>query len=265
VISDYSDDGYVQDYDLGRQQELFIYCRLCRSTFAVTFKPKTARVKLRCLCGHQAPLFELDVFRTEKEAKHHAALYEKVYQAAKTALRDAGLELPPSGKYRKIEDVERDSQFMSIYRKEEDASAIRDAYVSESGSDEGLTQEGLEEELMDFEERVDEAADVIERHELLSELLEWAYCRRHFHPDVHAAFRRACQEDMRIAKELIQEVKRMKKLGQKVRLSFTSFKHLCMDLEEQDAFEEAAAVAEAAAKLGLKGYAERAEDYRSRA
>ena len=66
------DEGFNQDYVLGKTQNLYIYCRLCRTTFPVSFKPKSRRIRLRCLCGHEAPLGALDVFRTDKEARQHA-------------------------------------------------------------------------------------------------------------------------------------------------------------------------------------------------
>ena len=57
---DTTDEGFVQDYTVGKRQDLFIYCRLCRQTFPVTFKPRPT-AQLRCLCGHMAPLTRPDL------------------------------------------------------------------------------------------------------------------------------------------------------------------------------------------------------------
>ncbi|RMG16105.1 MAG: hypothetical protein D6731_07000 [Planctomycetota bacterium] len=262
MLGDYSEEGFVQDYTLGKQQELFIYCRACRSTFPVRFRPRRRSARLRCFCGHEAPLSELDVFRSQREAEAHAELYERVYRAAKDALREAGLPLPPSGKYARVEDVHRDPEFVSFYSGEEDESAIRDGYVTGSESD--LSPVALRSGLEAFEERLAACEDVFARHELLSELIEWAFCRRHFDEEIHARFRSACLEDMRLAPKVKEEAKRRKRAGEKVRLSFTSFRHLCLDLEEQEDYAEAARVARAAARFGLRGFRERAERLEAR-
>ena len=260
AVSEFSDEGFVQDYDLGRQQELFIYCRICRSTFPVVFKPRDPSVRLRCLCGREGPLAELDVFRTEREAREHAAFYEKVYRAAKDALREAGLPLPPSGKYRRIEDVEEDSQFESYYDPAGDESDVADAYVEQEESD--ASPAGARGRLAEFAARLADAEQPIERHDVLTELLEWAYCRRQLDPRARERFRAACREDMELAPAVIRAAKERLRAGGKLRLSFSSFKHLAIDLEEEDDLEGALSVVERAAELGLKGYAERAKRLR---
>jgi hypothetical protein len=256
-----SDDGFIQDYVLRKKQHLFIYCRLCRTTFPVSFKPKSRRVRLRCLCGHEGPLGELDVFRSDKEAKEHAAFYQKIYRAAKDALIDAGLQMPPSGKYRQVEDVEADSGFTSVYSPS-DESAIRDGYFEVDESE--VTPAVIASTLADFDDRLEDAGDLVERHEVLTELLEWTYCRRYFDNDVRARFREACLEDMRIAKSVAKEAKRRKKAGDPVRVTFSSFKHLSLDFEDDGEYERALEVVLRAHKLGLKGYAERAVILRRR-
>jgi hypothetical protein len=256
-----SDEGYIQDYDLGRQQQLFIYCRMCRSTFPVAFKPRTKKVKLRCLCGHEAPLGELDVFRSKADVDEHAAFYERVYRAAKDALRDAGIPMPPSGKYKRVEEVAEDSGFTS-FQSEEDESDIRWAYQPEDESEHDAA--ALRGRLSELEEEIRGAGDLMQRHEALSRLVEWAYCRRHFDEAVYTRFRHACIEDIKIAREVTQEARRRKKRGEQVRLKFTSFKHLVIDLRENQDYEAALRVMERAAALGLKGYAEKAQRLRAR-
>jgi hypothetical protein len=257
-----SDEGFIQKYDLGRKQQLFIYCRLCRSTFPVAFKPRSRKVKLRCLCGNEAPLKELDVFRTQKEVTEHANFYQRIYRAAKDALKDAGIPMPPSGKYRKVEDVQKDSGFTSFYSEESDASTIRDAYIEEEESEHSAP--ALRSKLKEFEEELEYAGDTYERHLLLSEIVEWTYCRRHFNEDVYAAFRSACRQDIGMAGDVVREAKRRKRAGEKVRLKFTSFKHLILDLEEDGEHGKALRVAEQAVALGLKNYEERARELRNR-
>lgn len=257
-----SDQGFVQDYDVGRTQELFIYCRLCRRTFPVRFKPRRT-VRLRCTCGHEAPLVELDVFRSERDAREHAVFYEKVYQAAKSALRDAGIPLPPSGKFR-LSDFMAPGSVTSADTPEEDYSDIVNSYREPSDESE-VTPTGVSARLDWFAGRLERAEEPFERHEVLSELIEWAYVRRHRDPRVRARFLAACEEDMALAPALVEEARRrLKSSGERVRLSFTSFKHLALVHEEADALSEALAVVERAAKLGLKGYAERARELRAR-
>lgn len=257
-----SDEGFVQDYRLGKPQDLYIYCRLCRRTFPVSFKPKRSSVRLRCLCGHEAPLAQLDVFATQQEAEDHAAFYENVYQVAKSALVDAGLDLPPSGKYRCVEDIQQDSTFQSFYS-DQDESAIRDGYVPMEESD--TSSQSIAAGLAEFEDRLDEARDdVVELHEVLTELIEWSFCRRYFDDEVRERFRQACVEDIRAAKSVAKEARRRKKQGLTVRVTFTSFKHLAIDLEEDEEYMRALKVVEKAIALGLKGYDARAEDLRHR-
>lgn len=256
----FSDDGFVQDFELGKRQELWLYCRLCRRTFPVVFRPTSSAVRLRCLCGHEGPLSELDVFREEHAAKEHAAFYERVYRAAKDALADAGLRLPPSGKYRRVEDIEEDSTFESYYDELEDASAIADAYVERDESD--VTDVAIRAGLREFERRLEATDAPLARHEVLSELVEWAYVRRHLDPRANRAFIAACAEDIALADRLVEAAKQRARRGDKLRLSFTSFKHLLIHLREEEQLAEALELAERAAALGLKGYAERAAELR---
>lgn len=256
-----SEQGFVQDYDVGRTQELFIYCRLCRRIFPVQFKPRPT-VRLRCTCGHEAPLVELDVFRTDRGAREHAAFYEKVYQAAKTALRDAGIPLPPSGKFR-LADFMEPGTVTSADTPDEDESDIRSSY-REPSDESDVTPAGVSARLDRFIARLDEVQEPFSRHEALSELIEWAYVRRHRDSRTRERLLAACKEDMALAPILVEEARRRLKTGERVRLSFTSFKHLALVHEEEDALREALAVVERAAKLGLKGYAERAQELRAR-
>lgn len=257
-----SDQGFVQDYDVGRKQELFIYCRLCRRIFPVLFKPRPT-VRLRCTCGHEAPLSELDVFRTERAAREHATFYEKVYQAAKSALRDAGIPLPPSGKFR-LADFMAPGTVTSADTPDEDESDIRSSY-REPSDESDVTPAGLSARLDGLIARLEGEKEPFARHEALSELIEWAYVRRHRDARARERLLAACKEDMALAPMLVEEVRRrLKAGGERVRLSFTSFKHLALVHEEDEALHEALAVVERAARLGLKGYAERAEELRAR-
>ena len=66
------------------------------------------------------------------------------------------------------------------------------------------------------------------------------------------------EADSQLAEQVIQDVKTRMKQGEKLRLSFSSFKHLLIVHEDDAEYEEALEVAEQAAELGLKGYAEKA-------
>lgn len=257
-----SDQGFVQDYDVGAKQELFIYCRLCRRIFPVMFKPRPT-VRLRCTCDHEAPLAQLDVFRSERAAREHATFYEKVYQAARSALREARIPLPPSGKFR-LSDFMAPGTVTSADTPDEDASDIRSSY-NEPSDESDVTPAGVSARLDGFIARLDEAREPFARHEALSALIEWAYVRRHRDSRSRERLLAACKEDMSLAPLLVEEARRrLRTGGERVRLSFTSFKHLVLIHEEEDAVHEALAVAERAAKLGLKGYAERAAELRAR-
>ncbi len=251
-----SDQGFVQEYEIGRTQHLHIYCRLCRSIFPVKFKPKPV-VKLRCVCGHEAPLPELDVFRTEEGAKEHAAFYEKVYQAAKSALREAGVPLPPSGKYRLADFLEPGS--VPSGEADEDASDIKNSWVEleDDGSD--TSPKAIDARLAEFDARLAEARDPLAKHDVLSELVEWAYCRRHVNPRCQEVFVGACRDDMQLAPRLISIARQRLKAGETIRLSFTSFKHLSIALEEDGDLAGSLDAVEQAIAFGLKGYSPRQE------
>lgn len=257
MSSSISDEGFVQDYELNTKQELWLYCRLCRNAFPVVFKPRHRKVKLKCVCGHEGTLDTMDVFSEEDEAREHAAFYEKVYRAAKSALADAGIPIPPSGKYAKVEDIHQDSGFESYFDVLSDQSAIQDGYFEESES--GVTPSSITAHLAEFDNRLAATADdVYAQHQVLSEIVTWTYCRRHMNPMAEQRFYEACKRDILLAEQVIQEVKARLRRGEKARLSFSSFKHLLIALEDDAEYEEALEVAEQAADLGLKGYAEKA-------
>jgi hypothetical protein len=266
VSSSVSDEGFIQDYEFGVRQELYIYCRLCRNTFPVAFKPKTDQVKLKCLCGHEGPLAQLDVFSSETSALDHAAFYEKVYRAAKDALKDAGLPIPPSARIR-MEDLQENSGIVShSYNELEDRSDILSSY--QEGEDETFDRdaEAVEEQLAEFDDQLRQANhDPLRYHELLSDQVEWTYVRRHMHPRVLERFVEVCRKDMALTPAVIREAKALRQQGKKVRLTFSSFKHLFIHYEEEGRLRDAIEVAERAAELGLRGYAEKAQDLRSRA
>lgn len=259
-----SDEGFVQDYELRVEQELWLYCRLCRRTFPVRFKPKHDQVKLRCLCGHEGPLAEMDVFQDESSAKEHAAFYDRVYHAAKGALKDAGIPLPPSGKYDAVSPFD-DSQFESYFNPDEDQSAIEDGYFDDWSGDSEVSAEAIAQRLAEFElDLASVGDDVLARHDVLSELIEWSYCRRHMNDAAMKRFLEACGEDIELATGVIQAAKERMRQGIKLRVTFTSFKHLLIHLEEERELEHALVVAERAAKLGLKTYIKKVAELRMR-
>lgn len=259
-----SDEGFVQDYELRVEQELWLYCRLCRQTFPVCFRPPHDHVKLRCVCGQENLLSSMDVFRDEKVAKDHAAFYENIYRAAKSALKDAGIPLPPSGKYAAVTEIHEDSQFESYFQPNEDESAIADGYWEPDES--GVTEDSIALKLADYDEDMDAVGeDVIARHQLLGEIIEWTYCRRHRSAPALKRFLQSCAEDIDIAPRIVKAVRRRMKEnpGEKIRLTFASFKHLLIHLEEEGEIEKALVVAERAAAIGLKSYAPKVEAFRA--
>lgn len=257
-----SDEGFVQDYELKVEQELWLYCRLCRQTFPVRFRPPHDRVRLRCVCGHENLLSEMDVFQEEEVARKHAEFYERIYQAAKSALREAGLPLPPSGKYAAVTEIHADSDFQSYFQPGEDESAIADGY--QEAEESGVTEASIALRLADFEEDLEATReDVIARHQLLGELIEWTYCRRYRSPDALKAFLSACGEDIDLAPRIVKAVRKRAKEGHAVRLTFASFKHLLIHLEAEGELEKALVVAERAAAIGLKSYGDKVQELRA--
>jgi hypothetical protein len=263
-VSSSEQQGFIQEYVPGLKQELFIYCRLCRRIFPVMFKPRP-QVRLRCTCGHEAPLVELDVCKSEKSAKAHAAFYEKIYQAAKSALRDAGIPLPPSGKFRMADYMEPDGLPSSGPR--EDESDARNGLLPllQDEDDEQPSPERVSARLASFDEQVKGCADPFAKHDALSATIEWTYVRRHHDPRARERFIDACHQDMDLAPALVAAAReKLKGGGERVRLAFTSFKHLALVLEDDGLDAQALEVYERAMKLGLKGYDEKAAELRAR-
>jgi hypothetical protein len=259
------DTSFAQEYDpkAKAKQTLHIYCRLCLRIFAVSFKPKPEH-RLRCVCGHETTLSSFDVFKSETRAKDFAALYQKLYRAAKDALRAANLPVPPSGKLPVIRDgMDEPSDILNVNEDDpEDMSDIRSSYVGEGSDVKGDEAREREHELR---EAVDAAGDdVIAKHEALSQLVEHLYCVRYVEKSAMDRFDAACREDMLLASEVVEEARRRLKAGEKVRVSFSSFKHLALVLDEEDDLEGALEVCEAAIKIGLQGYDERASSLRKR-
>jgi hypothetical protein len=254
--------AFSQEYDPKAKDpaSLTIYCRLCRRIFPVTFKPRP-QSRLRCLCGHEAPLSELDVFQGEGRARDFASLYEKLYQAAKQALREANLPVPPTGRLDMIRDGDEPPSDVSHPSEDnpEDQSDIASSYVGDGSDD----REDAREREHELRASVDAATDVLAKHDALSELVEHLYCIRHTGEDVLARFLAACREDMALAKVVVKEASRRKREGKRVRVTFTSFKHLAIVLEDEGDAHAALSVCEKAMALGLKGYDERAARLKS--
>lgn len=258
-----SEQGFIQEYVPGLKQELFIYCRLCRRIFPVMFKPRP-QVRLRCTCGHEAPLAELDVCKSERSAKAHAAFYEKIYQAAKSALRDAGIPLPPSGKFRVADYMEPDGLPSSGPREDESDAKSALLPLLHDEDDERPSPERVSARLKGFDESLQAAPDPFARHEALSQAIEWTYVRRHHDPRARERFIDACHQDMDLAPALVAAARERLKTGERVRLAFTSFKHLALVLEDDGLDAQALEVYERAITLGLKGYEAKAAELRAK-
>ena len=56
-----SSGSFAQQYDPNAKEatRLFLYCRLCRRTFPVTFRPRPTK-RLKCLCGHETAVAEFE-------------------------------------------------------------------------------------------------------------------------------------------------------------------------------------------------------------
>jgi hypothetical protein len=216
------ENPFAQEYDPGDRApvRLHIFCRLCRTVFGVTFRPR-ASARLRCVCGQEALLRELDVYSSEARARDFAALYEKIYRAAKDALRAANLPIPPSGKLPRAgirDGTQLPSDILDLRVRPddpEDHSDIASSYVGD-GSD--VRGDDAREEEAGLQELVRNAVDVVTRHEALTELIEHLYSTRHHLTGGLERFVEACRADMALAPELIREVKRRKRSGRVKRL-----------------------------------------------
>ncbi len=250
--------SFAQEYDPKAKvkQTLHIYCRLCRRIFPVSFKPRPEK-RLRCVCGHETAIAEFDVFKSDTRARDFAKLYEKLYRAAKDALREAKLPLPPSGKLPTIRDGLDDSDFMSFRDDDpEDISDIRASYVGEGSEVRGDEAREREHELREAVESAGD--DPLAKHDALTQLVEHLYCVRHVDKTAMDRFDAACREDMLLAPAVVDQAKKRMRSGSKARVTFASFKHLAIVLEEEKDLEGALEVCESAIKLGLKGYDDRA-------
>lgn len=245
-MSELGESGFHQEYDcsdLKARLKVLIYCRMCRNSFPVTIitNPKA---QVRCTCGHKGRLEEFDVFTSRERAKDFAVFYGRIIGAVKDALRENNIPIPPSGRH------------VPPFREgfAEDESDIRFSYVeSETDSmNDYRTRSKI------FSHRLEAIKDdIFDHHKVLTEYIELSYSHRLNSEDARADCYRVCREDIDLVPRLIRESKRLKAEGKKVRLSFSSFKHLAILLEEDDQFEEALAVSKKARKLGLKGYDDR--------
>ena len=152
------------------------------------------------------------------------------------------------------------------YNEVEDKSDILSSYQEADEEAFDRHDEAIDDQFAEFDDELRRAnSDPLLYHELLSDQIEWTYVRRHMHPRVLERFVEVCRKDMALTPAVIREAKTLRKReGQKLRLSFSSFKHLFIHYEEEGRYREAIEVAERAADLGLKGYAEKAQDLRSR-
>ena len=105
------------------------------------------------------------MFTDEERVIEHAAFYEKVYRAAKDALKDAGLPIPPSGKWSSIKEIQQDKEFESYYSEGEDDSAIRDGYLEADESD--VSPVAVAAAMREFDRRLEESVGPMKRHEIL--------------------------------------------------------------------------------------------------
>lgn len=258
--------SFAQEYDpkSKTKQTLHIYCRLCLRIFPVSFKPRPEK-RLRCICGHETAIAEFDVFKSEARAKDFAKLYERLYKAAKEALRAANLPVPPSGKLPVLRDgMDVPSDILNVREDDpEDLSDIRSSYVGEGSDVRGDEAREREHELREAVEAAGD--DVIKKHEALSQLVEHLYCVRHVEKTAMDRFDAACREDMIIAPLVVEEARRRLRAGkEKLRVTFSSFKHLAIVLEEENDLQGSLEVCEAAMKIGLQGYSDRAASLRAK-
>ncbi len=229
--------GYHQDYDptAATKQEIYIFCRDCRKAFRVKVKARP-RVKVRCTCGHAGRLEELDVFSDKEAAREFAVFYTSIVRDVKNVLRANDLPVPDSGRFT------GNGPQVAVQQADEHP---RSAEIT------ALRQKALA------------AEDVVERHELLSELITLTFSCRKLVTGALEQCLDACRVDLSLVPMLVQEGKRRRKAGNPIRLTFTCFKHLSILLEEAGELDQALDVAEQGKSLGLKGYDERIERLRA--
>ncbi len=224
------EDGYHQDYDpdAPTKQEIYIFCRDCRKAFRVHVKARP-RVKVRCTCGRGGRLCELDVFSDKEEAREFAVFYTRLVRDVKDVLRANDVPVPDS-------------------RRMEGGQALVAGAASEH-------PHALE--IAAIQQKLASDVELVERHELLSELITLTFSCRRLVVGAREQCVEACRADLAISRELVRESKRRRKAGSAIRLSFSCFKHLSILLEEDGQLQGALEVAQQGKKLGLKGYDER--------
>jgi hypothetical protein len=244
-VTELEDSGFHQEYDNsdsnGRLRVL-IYCRMCRNCFPVTIVTNP-RANVRCNCGHKARLSEFDVFTSRERAKDFSDFYGRIIDAVKDTLRKSNIPLPPSGRYvpyrAGFAEDESDIQFSYV---ESDTHSCDD-YASKSKILR-LRLEAIKDDLIDY-------------HKVLTELIECSYSFRLGSDEAREDCYKTCRTDIKLVPKIIRESKRRRALGDRVRITFSSFKHLAILLEEDRDFEAALKISNEAKNLGLKGYDER--------
>lgn len=242
--SNLGESDFRQEYeaDDSKQQSVYMFCRHCRECFAVTIVGNS-RARVRCKCGHKAPLSEFDVLANRERAKDFAVFYARVMSAVQDALAGAGIMLPPSPQNPPYKPGHV-----------EDESDIRSAFVPSESSDD----QSYDGQVRLLKAQVEAArGDVVGLHEALTRLIEYTYSQRILSLTARSDCRQACVEDIELVPSLIRESKRRRSEGRGLRLSFSCYKHLAILLEEEDEFSAALEISRQAKGLGLKGYDER--------
>jgi hypothetical protein len=238
------DSGFYQLYDtnLSAAQDLFIFCRMCRQSFPLKVKAEP-RARVRCACGHKSPLSDFDVFDDPERLEQFSSFYRRIVSAVKNVLTEAGIPTPPSGRY-------------VPYREGhvEDESDIRESYVAVD-SDEQSSVSPYAERISELKDYLEAArGDVIDVHEVLSKIIALSYSRRGSDEEARALCHKCCRADLTLAPRVVRESKRRRSEGESPRLSFSSFKHLSIMLEEEGRLKSAYRVCQKAKQLGLKRY-----------
>lgn len=213
--------------------QVWILCRLCRCRIQVRTVPRP-NLPFRCFCGYAGTLSAFDVLVDEDETRRLAQTFEEIYQTTKRFLREADMPAPPKTAMYGANEVARILEESN----EQDPAAFR-AKLGELAAGIGR------------------ARDIIERHEALVALAEYADEQMGTFPEARAHLVQACRMDVEQASAVAREAVARHKRGQPVKLKFPTFRLLGDLMEEDGNLAGALEVASRAKALGLPGHEER--------
>jgi hypothetical protein len=244
-------DEYEQRYDASRKEPLaiWLFCRLCRTRIQLRTVPRK-ELPFRCFCGYAGTLSAFDVFEDEDEVRKFAKTFEDLYQTTKALMKEAEMPLPATRFY-STEDAKRivSGERAAAAEPSLSDSSERPAAPTEDEASYRRTSRTLADAVVD-------APDLLARHDALTKLSGFLFARRARYPDAKRLCHQACTADVQSARDVVAEAGVRHRRGERVKLTFPSFRQLVTLYEEENLFDRALEVASRAAALGLPKFDE---------